>query len=157
MVAISQVIVALTPWLGSDLTRRLEAETAEITHLLNAWSPRQDLADVHGRIDSLLFRAVRFHTGGTLVIPLDDGSRVRVTLEDFSAMADDAMYPLFCDLPADAEHLTVLREYSMRAPGLSALKAMYLRFAPLQTEEELNAIATFVKKCYPAFRWRGWL
>jgi len=157
MIAKSQVIGALTPWLGSELALRLDGQMEKITGLLNAWSPRQELASLAQRIDSILFLAVREETRGRFLIRLSDESWVRVTLEDFAAMADDALYPLFCDLPVEAENLLILREYSMTSASLSSLKAQYLRFAAMQTPQELAAIASFIKKCYPAARWRSWL
>jgi len=157
MIAKSQVIAALTPWLGSEMTLLLDGQMEKITGLLNGWSPRQELAPLAQRIDSLLFLAVREETRGRFLIRLADESWVRVTLEDFAAMADDALYPLFCDMPLDAESLLILREYSMTSASLSALRAQYLRFASMQTPQELAAIASFVKKCYPAARWRSWL
>ncbi len=157
MVAKAQVISALTPWLGSELSLTLDDRMDEITRLLNLWSPREDLGALDSRIDSLLFLAVRQATQGRMLIPLPDGGWVRVTLEDFAAMADEALYPLFSSFPRDPEYLLILRDYAMHRESLSALKAQYLLFADLQTREELSAIAAFVKKCYPANRWRAWL
>lgn len=157
MVAKAQVLEALSPWLGSGLSLRLDDQIEGITRWLNSWSPRQDIKELAERIDSVLFRAVREATQGKMLVQLPDGGFVRVRVEDFSVMADDALYPLFASLPRDGEHLLILREYSMRCESLSSLKAQYLCFSSLHTREELRAIAAFVKKCYPAYRWRGWL
>ena len=157
MVAKAQVLSALVPWLGSALALRLDDAVETVTRRLNAWSPRMDLAELARGIDSLLFRAVREATQGKMLIQLEDGGWVRVRVEDFSIMADDALYPLFASLPRDAEHLLYLREYSMRCESLSCLKAQYLCYGEYQSPQELQAIAAFVKKCYPAYRWRGWL
>lgn len=157
MIAKAQVIAALTPWLGPELALRLDDRLEKLTGWLNSWTPRQDIASLAQRIDSLLFLAVREETRGCMLIPLPDGTSVRVTLEDFAAMADDALYPLFCEMPAEAAYLLILREYAMTVSSLSALKAQYLRFDEFQTAAEKAAIASFVKKCYPPSRWRDWL
>ncbi len=157
MIAKAQVLAALTPWLGSALALHLDDTIETVTRRLNAWSPRMELQDLAEGIDSLLFRAVRAATDGRMLIQLEDGGWVRVRVEDFSVMADDVLYPLFADMTVDPEHLLILRDYSMRCESLSALKAQYLRFFPLQSAEELGAIASFIKKCYPAYRWRSWM
>ena len=157
MIAKAQVIIALTPWLGSGLVRAMDAAVTEVTHRLNAWSSRQSLAELAGTLDSLLFRAVHEATRGTLLIALEDGTWVRMRTEDVAAMADDTLFCLLDSLPVDAAHLLLLREFSMETPSLSALRALYTRFAPLETEEERSAIASVARKCYPPFRWQGWL
>ena len=157
MVSQAQVMIALKPWLGGPLLERLSPAVREIAGRLNGFSlgGRQD--DLAGEIDSLLFTAVREATGGSMLIALEDGTWVRSRLEDFAAMADELMLLPFMELPADERHLHELRDYSMHHPSLSALRALYTRFACLQTREELNAIASVAKSCYPAFRWREWL
>lgn len=157
MIAEAQVIVRLTPWLGGALCRLAEEEIGRIAHWLGAWSTRQDLAELSGKIDSLLFNTVHRITRGQMQVCLDDGSWVRVRLEDFSAMADDVMDLLISGFPVDPAHLLILREYSLQHASLSALKALALRFTPLETQQEVDAICAFIRKCYPPFRWRDWL
>lgn len=157
MVAKATVIVALTPWLGQRLIRMLDESVERITHWLNAWSEKQELDELRRKINSLLFLSVRQATEGRLVIPLDDGSCVRVRLEDFEIMADDVMYTLFAQFPPDAAHLLTVREFSMRQESLAALRALYTRFGELQSRQELDTIASFIRKSYPAYRWRSWL
>ena len=157
MVSQAQVMIVLKPWLGGPLLEVLTPAVREIAGRLNGfsiWGNRDDLA---GELDSLLFRAVREATGGKMLIALEDGTWVRSRLEDFAAMADELMLLPFMELPADEKHLRYLRDYSMCNPSLSALRALYTRFAPLQTRDELSAIASVAKSCYPAFRWREWL
>ena len=92
-----------------------------------------------------------------MLVPLPEGGMVRVKVDDFSVMADDLMYLAFSAFPVDQRHFQVLKEYSMRASSLSALRALYTRYAAMQSPEELSAIATVAVKCYPPFRLRGWL
>ena len=157
MVSQAQVMITLKPWLGGPLLEALTPTVRQIAGRLNGfsiWGSRDDLA---GELDSLLFCAVREATGGNMLIGLEDGTWVRSRLEDFAAMADELMLLPFLELPVDEKHLRYLREYSMSHPSLSALRALYTRFSPLQTPEERKAIASVAKSCYPAFRWREWL
>lgn len=157
MVSQAQVMIVLKPWLGGPLLEALSATVREIAGRLNGFSFGGKQDDLAGELDSLLFRAVREATGGNMFIALEDGTWVRSRLDDFAAMADELMLLPFLELPVDEKHLRSLRDYSMRHPSLSALRALYTRFAPLQTGEELSAIASVAKSCYPAFRWREWL
>ena len=157
MVSQAQVMIVLKPWLGGPLLEALTPAVREIAGRLNGFSIGGNQDDLAGEIDSLLFRAVRVATKGKMLIALDDGTYVRSRTEDFSAMADELMLLPFMELPLDERHLQYLREYSMRHPSLSALRALYTRFAPLETPEELSAIASVARSCYPAFRWREWL
>ena len=157
MVSQAQVMIALRPWLGGPLLEALAPTVRDIAGRLNGFSIRGSRDGLAGELDSLLFRAVREATAGRMLAGLDDGTFVRVRLEDFSDMADELMLLPFLELPVDETHLRYLRDYSMHHASLSALRALYTRFSPLQTREELSAIASVAKSCYPAFRWREWL
>ena len=157
MIAQAQVMIALQPWLGVRLSRVLEPLMGEITGRLNVYSSRQAPDALAEELDSLLFRAVRQATRGTMLTQLADESWVRIRVEDFSVMADDLLLLVFSEFPVDSRHLLLLREYSMRHASLSALRALYTRYSALQTPEELRTIASVVRSCYPAFRWREWL
>lgn len=157
MIGKGQVMIALAPWLGEELSRALDDSLEQITHWLNAWTDKQDLGELRQRIDSLLFRSAREATQGRLLVQVPDGGWVRMRLEDFSTMADDVLCVLFSDFPVDQRHLQLLRDFSLRQESLAALKTLYLRFAPLEQEDERAAIGAFVRKCYPSFRWQAWL
>ena len=149
-------MIVLRPWLGAPLLQALTPLMGDIAARLNGFSFG------HGdglarELDSLLFREARSATGGTLLARLDDGTYVRMRLEDFSDMADELMLLPFLELPVDSRHLICLRDYSMRHPSLSALRALYTRFSSLQSPQELRAIASVIRSCYPPFRWQGWL
>lgn len=157
MVAVSQVMVILRPWLGPGLSAAAEPLMEEIARRLNAHSSPRPLWALTDEMDSLLFRAVHEITRGSMLAQLEDGTWVRIRVGDFSVMADELLFPLFLDFPVDGAHLALLRDYSMKRDSLSALRALYTRFAPLQTPQELATIASVARSCYPPFRWRGWL
>ena len=157
MIALARVEMILQPWLGARLSQALFPVMEEITALLGSCAALTPPDSLAARLDSMLFLAVRDATQGTFLIRLDDGGWVRVRVEDFAVMADELLLPLFEGYPADERHLQLLREYSMRQSSLSALRVLYTRYAPLQSPEELGAIADVARSCHPAFRLRGWL
>lgn len=157
VVAQAQVMVVLKPWLGAPLLQALSPLYGDIAARLSGFSIRREGDALAEELDSLLFRAVREATHGRMLAQLEDGSFVRIRLEDFSAMADELMLLAFDEFPVDGAHLLFLRDYSMRHASLSALRALYTRFAALQTPQELSAIASVAKSCHPPFRWRQWL
>ncbi len=157
MIAQSQIIFKLRPWLGPYLTEMLSPMMADIAVRLNGYSVRRDMGELTDDLDSLLFNAVRLATRGTLLVQLEDDSWVRLRLEDFTTMADELMLLVFLDFPADEYHFQKLRDYSMHRSSLSALRALYTHFSSLQTPLELRTIASVARSCYPAFRWREWL
>ena len=157
MIAESQVMIVLRPWLGAGLSQALTPLMGDIATRLNAYSSRQAPEQLARDLDSRLFNAVREATRGAMLVQVDDGGWVRVRVEDFAVMADELLLLIFEEFPVDAQHLLLLREYSLRRASLSALRALYTRFASLQSPQELQAIASVARSCYPPFRWRQWL
>ena len=157
MISQAQVRQVLSPWLGNPLLNAMEPLTGDITGRLNGYSIHRGADALADDLDSLLFRAVRGATEGSMLAQLPDGTFVRVQVEDFAVMADELMFLPFRDFPNDGEHLQFLRDYSLRHASLSALRALYTRFGAQQSPKELAAIVSVVKSCYPPFRWREWL
>lgn len=156
MISAAMVDALLQPWLGPGLCETLFPLIEEITARLctyTGYAPPDKLA---AWLDSALFQAVRRETKGKMLVPLPDGGMVRVQVDDFAVMADELMYLPFSALPVDARGFSLLRDYSMRASSLSALRVLYTRFAGMQSPEELKAIAAVAKSCYPAYRLRNW-
>lgn len=157
MISPAMVDALLQPWLGPGLCEALFPLIEEITARLCSYTGSVAPDTLSAWLDSALFQAVRAETRGKMLIPLPDGGMVRVRVEDFAVMADELMYLPFAALPVDARSFAVLQDYSMRASSLSALRVLYTRFAAMQSKEELTAIASVARNCYPAFRLRGWL
>ena len=156
MIAQAQVMITLRPWLGAPLMQAVDDVIGEITARLNGFSMHRD-EELALALDSKLFQAVRQATQGSMLVCLEDGSYVRVRLEDFSAMADELMLLVFQEFPADSRHLVYLQQYALKHSSLSALRMLYTRFQAFQTPKELEAIASVARSCYPPFRWRQWL
>ena len=157
MISQAKVMQVLEPWLGARQIQALMPTQADIADRLNGASPRQDLNALAQEMDSLLFRAVHQATRGTMLIQLPDDTWVRSRVEDYAVMADELLGLALDELPVDAEHLLFLRSYALAHPSLSALRVLYTRYAALETKDELAAIASVARGCYPPFRWRLWL
>lgn len=157
MISQAQVQRTLLPWLGPSLLSALEPLSGDIAGRLNGFSIHRNADTLADDLDSLLFRAVRGVTDGSMLAQLPDGTFVRVQVEDFSVMADELMLLPFQEFRHDGEHLQFLRDYSLRHASLSALRVLYTAFGAQQSPQELDAIVSVVKSCYPAFRWREWL
>ena len=157
MIAQAQVLITLRPWLGDSMLNALEGIEVEIAARLNGFSMEREGDTLSSQLDSLLFRAVHQVTGGRMLIQLEDGGFVRVRLEDFSDMADELMYLVFSEFPLDSRHFLYLKDYSMQKASLAALRALYTRFGPYQSAQELAAIASVAKSCYRPFRCQSWL
>ena len=157
MVTVSQIANILLPWTGSGLLEKLHPECVQIVKWLNSPRDTEYLSALTERITLLLFSRIRQLTNGTFIVQPDGGYPVRMQTEDFSVIADDMLLPLFMDYPADEQHLLHLKTYAMSCASLSALRALYTRFAPLQDAEELSVIAQIARGSYPPYRLFGWL
>lgn len=158
MIALSNVIASLAPWLGSGFLRAVPMLTEGIyKKLIAATMSVQALHQTQTEITDMIAMAVRGATGGRMLIRLDDGTLIRVLDDDFEIMADDVMDVLFAQIPVSPQNLIVLREYSLHESSLSAIKAICTRFEDLATEEEITTLKKTAVSCHPEFRWRGWL
>ena len=158
MVTLARVAEALRPWLGTDFITAVPDICVRAERKLSSFSEEQDdLRALSQGLDSMLYLSVRDATQGRMIVRIEDGTCVRVRVSDFPVMADDLMYLLFERFSLDARHLMLLRDYSVRYESLSAIRALYTRFANYETPQELQALARIARSCHAPFRWRAWL
>ena len=158
MVSEQQVFHLLSPWVGSALLQVRPQIVKETQKRLNSFvSTRDKAADLRNSLEGYLYSAVQSATEGDMRILLDSGDVVRMENEDFPVLADELLYLVFDQFPTDAHHMMLLRDYSLRENSLSAIRALYLRFADYETEEERKTLARVARESHPAFRWKGWL
>lgn len=158
MIGLERVSETLRPWLGDELIRRMPRVMTEAQRRLSAFTAgRDDLGQLAYSLEGLMYTAVRRETEASFLVTLPDGSRVRMETEDFAVIADELMWLLFERFPVDARHLMLLRDYSMRASSLSAIRALYERFREYETADELKALRRVARGSYPEYRWRSWL
>ena len=157
MIAYSQLLSTLQPWLGNELMQLMDDALQDIHVHLCGYSTRHDPEESLEWIDRKLLMAIKKATNGQFLVRLPDDTWVRIYLDDIAAMADEVMFILFDSFPVDPWHMQFLQAYSMRRSSLSALRVLYTKMAHMQSEDELNAIRRVIRECYPAFRWRMWL
>ena len=158
MISPDAVKRTLLVWLGSDFLADQDALCARLATLLYSYRPDRDtLPHLAQQLDNLLFMAVREFTGGRMALLMDTGQLIRLRMNDFALMADELLFLLFESLPATPFHLAIIREYSMRSGSLSALRALYLLYRHLQTEEEHQILHRFITTCHEPLRIRHWM
>ena len=158
MIELERVSETLRPWLGDELIRRMPRVMTEAQRRLSAFTAgRDDLGQLAYSLEGLMYTAVRRETEASFLVTLPDGSRVRMETEDFAVIADELMWLRFEQFPTDARHLMLLRDYSVKASSLSAIRALYLRFREYETIDELKTLRRVTRGSYPAYRWQSWL
>jgi hypothetical protein len=158
MIAPEHVEETLRPWLGSGFLARNKPLCDRTAFALFSFQPKRDsLFRLAEWLDNLLFMSVREDTHGRMALEMDTGKLIRLRVGDFSLMADELLYLLFEALPRDAAIQAIIREYSMHSGSLSALRALYLLFGKLQTEEETETLRRVITSCHEPWRFRPWI
>jgi len=158
MAVIRRVAHTLRPWLGGAFVARNAELMEDIALCLMGFRPEKDsLRGLAFQLDNRLFMRVREETGGKLSLRMDNDQLVRLRMDDFGLMADELLYLLFEALPKNASNQALIRSYSMHAPSLSALRALYLLYRDLQSPEETAVLRRLVVGSHPPFRWQGWI
>lgn len=158
MIKTTDTLAALRPWLGSAFLAEHAPLMERITARLNAFTlPRDAIGEMAQWLDNLLFLQVRDDTRGKMVLAMDNGARYRVRVDDFKDMADDLLYLLFCHLPMTEDSFAAVREYSVKAGSLSALKALYLDYTGFQTAQEWETVRRVITSCHEPHRWWLWI
>lgn len=157
MASQEQITLLLQPWLGTAFLQ-CSGLAQQVTACLNCCDiTHSPIASLLKSLDEMIFRSLRDSTRGDMRVLLDDGRTMRVRVDDVVAMADEALYFALQLLPRNPEQYQRLRQFAMTHESLSALRALYLRFAAFQTADELELIARTVRGAYPPYRWHSWL
>ena len=156
-VRVSDVRQALRPSLGSGVVDGTPvAEQAAL--VLRAYASYRDTFDtVQERLANTLFNALYALLGPSMTVRLDDGSSVRIRISDLPDIADDAMYALFNGLTVYSVNYENLKDYSLRAGSLSAMRVLYEKYDAFQSPEEKRLMARVIRGGYPPSRYVSWL
>ncbi|HHT07357.1 MAG: hypothetical protein ACOYI6_08220 [Christensenellales bacterium] len=158
MISPETVKQTLLPWLGSDFLDTQDELCMRLGMALFSYRAQRDtLAHLSQQLDNLMFMAVREATQGRMALLMDTGQLIRLRMNDFALMADELLYLLFETMEKTPFHLAVIREYSMRSGSLSALRALYLLYAHLQTQEEMATLHRVITTCHEPWRFRHWI
>ena len=91
------------------------------------------LPQLHAQIDSAVFNAVYTGTGGTMVVTLDGGRRVRITGAFIHDLADRLLALAYQDLPASPSVRDALFDFS-REGSFAAMRELVRRFPMDETD-----------------------
>ena len=85
------------------------------------------LSQLWKQIDSSLFNAVYTGTGGTMVVTMDDGSRVRIMAEQIRDLSDRLLAVAYESLPVSPSVQDALFDFS-REGSFAAMRELVRRF-----------------------------
>lgn len=91
------------------------------------------LSQLAAQIDSAVFNAVYIATGGTMVVTLGGGRRVRIAAAFISDLADRLLSLSYCSLPVSPSVQEALYDFS-REGSFAAMRELVRRF-PMDDQE----------------------
>ncbi len=156
-VSICDVRQALRPSLGSELVDGTDV-AEQAAQVLRAYASYRDtFFTVQERLANVLFNVLYALLGPSMTVRLDDGGSARIRISDLPDIADDAMYALFTGLTVYSVNYENLKDYSLRAGSLSAMRVLYEKYDAFQSPEEKRLMARVIRGGYPRSRYTAWL
>lgn len=156
-VTAEQVAQALRPSLGSAVLEQTGlCEGA--ARLLKRFAPyRETLEELAQRVESYLFDILYGYLGDDMTVKTDSGELRRIRMRELPQLADDVMGVLFDSMQVYSITYTKLKDYSLHAGSLSAMRVLYQKFDAFQPPEEKELIARIIRDNYPPERYAAWL
>ena len=131
---IDQIEAMLHMALGSELLARCGDLPYTVNQsLVRFMRTGATLSELLRQIDSAVFNAVYTGTGGTMVVALANGRRVRLTSAFISDLADRLLAIAYCSLPVSPSLQEALYDFS-REGSFAAMRELVRRF-PMDGEE----------------------
>lgn len=157
IVRTSDVRTALAPRLGTELVAGTDIAEQAARTLRSYASYRDTFEDLAERLANTLFNALYSVLGPSMTVRLDDGSLSRIRICDLPEIADDALYAVFTSLTVYSVTYENLKDYSLRAGSLSAMRVLLERYDEFQSPEEKALMIQVIRGGYPPRRYQGWL
>ena len=156
--ALESVFTAiLEPWLGQDILHSTDLVKSIYTEIERFDSDKGDIEELRKRLESLIFRKIHEKTDGNMRILLNNGTKIRIYLEDISDIADELIYPVLLNVPQTTEQYHRILMFAMTHDSLSALHILYDHFERFQTKEDLKTVSRTIREGYRSCRWKSWL
>ena len=131
---IDQIENMLRMTLGEDVLMRCPDLSYTVNQsLVRFMRTGATLRQLAAQIDSAVFNAVYTGTGGTMVVTLSDGRRVRITAAFISDLADRLLALAYCSLPVSPSVQEALYDFS-REGSFAAMRELVRRF-PMDEQE----------------------
>lgn len=157
IVRTSDVRAALAPRLGTELVAGTDIAEQAARTLRGYASYRDTFEDLAERLANTLFNALYSVLGPSMTVRLDDGSLSRIRISDLPEIADDALYAVFTSLTVYSVTYENLKDYSLRAGSLSAMRVLLERYDEFQSPEEKALMVQVIRGGYPPHRYQSWL
>ncbi len=148
---------ALRPSLGSAVLEQTDLCQGAARLLLRFAPYRETYAELAQRLESYLFDTLYGFLGDDMTVLTDSGELRRIRMRELPRLADDVMGVLFDSLQVYSITYEKLKDYSLRAGSLSAMRVLYQKFDAFQPPEEKELIARIVRDSYPPERYAAWL
>jgi len=131
---LDQIEAMLRMALGEQLLSRCQDLTYAVNQsIVRFMRTDATLSQLAGQIDSTVFNAVYTGTGGTMVVTLSDGRRVRITSAFIRDLADRLLSIAYRDLPLSPSVQDALYDFS-REGSFAAMRELVRRF-PMDEQE----------------------
>lgn len=131
---IDQIEHMLRMTLGEDVLMRCPDLSYTVNQsLVRFMRTGATLSQLAAQIDSAVFNAVYIATGGTMVVTLAGGRRVRIAAAFISDLADRLLALAYCSLPVSLSVQEALYDFS-REGSFAAMRELVRRF-PMDEEE----------------------
>lgn len=125
---IDQIEAMLRMALGEEILARCPDLAYTVNQsLVRFMRTSATLAQLAVQIDSAVFNAVYTGTGGSMVVTLSGGRRVRITAAFISDLADRLLALAYCSLPVSPSVQDALYDFS-REGSFAAMRELLRRF-----------------------------
>ena len=108
-------------------------------------------------MESYLFDTLYGYLGDDMTVKTDSGELRRIRMRELPQLADDVMGVLFDSMQVYSITYTKLKDYSLHAGSLSAMRVLYQKFDAFQPPEEKELIARIIRDNYPPEHYASWL
>lgn len=152
-----QVKEVLRPRLGTALVEQTEL-CASLASLMSTFAPYRDTFEgMTEQVERLLFDGLYDLLGPNMTLRLDDGQVRRIRMRELPELADEAMGAMFEAMQVYSVNYRNLKDYSMRAASLSAMRVLYQRYGAFQAPEERTLLERIIRERFPRERYSAWL
>ena len=148
---------ALIPWLGTAVLMQTGIDDSA-ANLLRSYSPyRMTLPELNEMICNRIFNELYSLLGPRMTIQRDDGSLLRIRLNDLPVLVDDVMGVLFDCMTISPANQQLLMEYAMYQTSLSAMRMLLVKYASSLGLQEQEILKRIIRDNYPPERYVRWM
>lgn len=148
-VTMADVQRALSPYLGERFVQQT-ALCAHAAEALRQYRPgRMTLAELTEDVRRVIFGELYAVLGVEMLLELENGTRLRIRLEDVRTLADAAVGALLDTMPSAELPLSELRAHAMQHQSLAAMRQILRRYARQLHLQELELFRRILQENDP--------